>query len=176
MKGILIHLRSQPEPKFWTLFGEIRPDLDRLHWCFAFQPWFGAPADFDPSVNVCLPRQDQSSVILWKPGSLSRFADKFCEECIRLLGIDADRHDPVDVAATYGDHGFDDHATPMNCSEVYLEYTDSTCWEIYASDNHLLERLNRSLRGFSGVMLYDMEWKHRERDFRAALGYRPGEI
>ena len=55
MHGLLFKLLNyqlgRREPSFWMLFGSIRQDLDRLFWCFAAQPWMGAPDDFDEDMS-----------------------------------------------------------------------------------------------------------------------------
>lgn len=90
MDGLLIKFFDGPhpsqEPTFWQLLKAIRPALDRRYWCFPWQPWMGPPVGFcddDCLVDV----GDNSTVQLWRPHAIGKYADSFCEEAIELWAI-----------------------------------------------------------------------------------------
>lgn len=88
VEGLLLRLLEDktgaPGRCFWRMFGFIKQDLDRLYWCFANQPWMGAPRDFDQNDFEPFEEKCSSSIQLWRPGSLAKYADRFAEEYIEL--------------------------------------------------------------------------------------------
>jgi hypothetical protein len=156
MDGLLLRLlhgkAGRPEPSFWKIFDSIRQDLDRLYWCVTDRPWFSGPEDFDESTCVDFPERRQSSIMLWGPGGLSRYADAFTEEQIALWAIEPRSDYPVAVASEYSDadrSGRD--AVERRYARVSLDYLDSTYWEIYAREPALLDRLAAGLAGKAWV-------------------------
>lgn len=138
-----------PEPPFWQLFAAIRQDLDRLYWCFSNQPWMGAPDDFleDESATLCFDGQEIGNVQLWQPGVLGRYADRFAEEFIEIFGIEAETDNPQEVAALYNRSPCNELNTIIERhGQIWLIYTDSTCWEIYTQKTSLLEQLGTALQ------------------------------
>ena len=67
MDGLLLKLLPDGFPglRFWRLFSPIRQNLDRLYWCFPFQPWMGAPEEFyeDDSVIAAFDNQHGPNVM-----------------------------------------------------------------------------------------------------------------
>jgi hypothetical protein len=127
--GLLLKF-TQHETSFWMLFGSIRQDLDRLYWVFGWPPWMGAPDDFTEGDR------------LWRPGTLSRFADRFCEEEIKLWGIEPTRDDPRALADL---EAGDDTPLIREYAEVWLRYSNCPYWEIFARKADLLECLEADL-------------------------------
>jgi hypothetical protein len=175
LDGLLLKLLEDPTGApgrwFWKLFQLIRKDLDRLFWCFPSQPWMGAPDGFaeDESAAAPFDGDGQTSVMLWRPGSLGQYAHRFAEEFIELWGIEPTRDDPHQLAARYNT------ATPSEGGEilrhharVWLLYTDSTCWEIYARKGSLLDATRAHLWGKPWVQVYESHADRRAAAFRTA--------
>jgi hypothetical protein len=179
MRGLLFKLRDDktgaPGRWFWKLFKPIRQDLDRLYWCFPWQPWMGGPPGFNEDESALVELKDlntarvSSPVQLWCPGALSRYADHFGEELIELWGIEPTCDDPQTLAADYDRapeserrHFIEEHG------RVWLLYTDSRCWEIYARKPRLLEELKRELWNKPWVEVFESDSGHRKAAFNAA--------
>ena len=172
MHGLLFKLLNfqlgQREPSFWMLFGSIRQDLDRLFWCFAAQPWMGAPDDFDEDQFLeSFEEAGTTSIQLWRPGTLARYADQFAEEYIQLWGIEPTQDNPSQLAARYSASGWDAEVV-QQYARVWLIYTDSTCWEIYSRHARLLEQTRQHLRNQSWVEVYESAADARATAFGAA--------
>src|SRR5437868_1936609 len=139
LDGLLLMLLDDrtgaPWRWFWKLFQPIRQDLDRLFWCFTNQPWMNAPDKFqeDESATASFKGEGRTSVMLWQPRSLGRYADHFAEESIELWGIEPRADDPHQISAQYkaaGGRGLEEII--RRYARVWLLYTDSACWEMYA--------------------------------------------
>lgn len=149
MRGLVLTFRNpkMPEPRFWQLFSSIAPDLDRLFWCFEWQPWFGKPDSVDDSIFVDFPRTRDSSIALWRPGSLKIAADYFCEESVFAFGIDPEKLDPKKATQRYHDASFVERSWILEqIASVILRYSDSRSWEVFARNGDLLRRLAKDLR------------------------------
>jgi len=165
MDGLLLKLLArqpgQTEPTFWMLFGSIRQDLDRLFWCFADQPWMGAPDDFDEDRFLeFFEEASKTSIQLWKPGSLARYANQFGEEYIQLWGIEPTQDDPSQLASRYSATSWD-AAIVEQYARVWLIYTDSACWEIFARKKNLLDEVGKALKGKPWVEVYKSDSEQR---------------
>lgn len=172
MEGLLLRLLETelPEPRFWKLFGSIRPDLDRLFWCFLWQPWMGPPDDFhtEPFLES-FEGEGDTSVQLWRPGTLSLYADRFGEEYIELWAIEPTRDDAKTLAAAFNKAPWRDQDKFIEeRARVWLLYTDSTCWEIYARKTSLIERLREALMHRRSVVVYESRSDQRGAAFGAA--------
>jgi hypothetical protein len=172
MDGLLLKLLhdqlGQPEPTLWKVFGSIRQDLDRLFWCFAAQPWMAAPDDFDEDQFLeSFEEKGTTSIQLWRPGTLARYADQFAEEHIQLWGIEPTQDDPWQLAARYSASGWDAEVVEK-CASVWLIYTDSTCWEIFARKKSDLARAGETLKGKPWVEVYESDSEQRCRTFGIA--------
>lgn len=172
MDGLFLHLRQTGanEPRFWRLFGSVRNDLDRLHWHLSWQPWMGAPSNFDSENTLLLfDGQEITGGQLWRPGALSRYADKFREESVELWAIEATQRDPRAIAEEFakisGSESVDFIETH---ADVWMIYTDSTSWEIYARKTGLLTRLRDSLINNQDVAIYKSASVQRGQAFGAA--------
>ena len=176
MDGLIIRLlddrTGNPGRWFWRAFGSIRPDLDRMIWCFTGQPWMGAPDDFDLNNSFLkCDGADRASVSLWRPGVLGRHAHQFGEEHIELWAIEPTRDDPAGLAAGYDRCWPDDEKQGdfiRQHARVWLSYFDSTCWEIYARKPGLLDRVRRDLEGKAGPMVHPSHADRRGQAFGAA--------
>jgi hypothetical protein len=178
MRGLLLKLRDDktgaPGRWFWKLFRPVRQDLDRLYWCFPFQPFMGAPGFIDDeSATVKLigleTGRASSPVQVWCPGALARYADHFGQEFIELWGIEPTRDDAQMLAVDYyrapeSEKGrfIEEHG------RVWLLYTDSTCWEIYARKPRLLDEVRRELWNKPWVEVFESDTAHRKAAFSAA--------
>jgi hypothetical protein len=172
MDGLLLRLlqTGAKEPKFWDIFASLREDFDRLFWCFTSQPWMGAPEGFheDP-VTLRFPGDECSGTMLWQPGYLSRYGNKFGEEYMELWAIEPAVADPKMLVSAYDktyyqkqDKFIDEHAY------VWLMYMDSTSWEIYARRSDFLKRLHDSLVNEPSVAIYRSQSDRRGAAFAAA--------
>jgi hypothetical protein len=174
MDGLLLKLIHDVRPgrAFWRLFHSIRDDLERLYWCFSHQPTMGASLGFleDDAATMSFDGEGGTGVQLWRPGSLSRYAaTEFAEEFISLWGIDPSLQDPRKLASQYSttpwpemDRFVRQHA------QVWLLYTDSTCWEGYARRKNLLQRLRGALEHNSQVEVFDSNSARRGAAYQAA--------
>lgn len=171
MDGLLIKLlqTGSNEPRFWKLFNSIRQDLDRMFWFFSHQPWMGAPDDFCKDDLESYEGAGSSSGQLWRPGGLCRYADKFREEYFDLWAIEPTRDDPKELAAIFEklprcdkNKFIEEHA------RIWLLYTDSSCWEIYARKTNLLDNLREALWNLKTVSLYKSQSNQRGSAFGSA--------
>ena len=160
MDGLIIRLlddkTGDPGRWFWRVFGPIRPDLDRMFWCVANQPWMGAPDDFDLEGSFQrFDGSERAGFSVWRPGVLGRHADQFGEEFIDLWAIEPTRDDPARLAAEYARCDQDDDgAFIRQHARIWLTYFDSTCWEIYARKPGLLDRVRRGLERKPAVSVH----------------------
>ena len=173
MDGLIIRLLEDktcaPGRWFWKIFGPIRPDLDRMFWCLTNQPWMGFPADegldwlersdrfesahIEPFESAC-----DTSVQLWRPGTLALYADKFAEEFIELWAMEPTVDEPTRLAAEFNDRTWaESEAFIRQHARIWLIYTDSTCWEIYARKEDLLDRVRAGLQGKSWATVHRSE-------------------
>lgn len=175
MNGLLLKLLDDrtgaPGRWFWKLFRPIRHELDRLYWCFACQPWMGAPDQFleDKTATSSFDGAGSSSVMLWQPGSLGRFADSFAEEFIELWGIEPMVDDPKKLAAQYSAAAWhEQEGIIRGHARVWLLYTDSACWEVFARKAALLDETRAYLRGKPWVEVYESNSEGRALAFSSA--------
>jgi hypothetical protein len=155
---------------FWNLFRPIRADLDRLYWCFPYPPWMGAPDGFEEDEAATTPFEGEgrTSVTLWRPGSLARYADAFAEQQVELWGVEP-ADDPPRLAARYSTTPSGERAGfARDRAHVWLLYTEGTCWEIYAHKERLLEATREHLRGKPGVEVHDSHAERRADAFGPA--------
>jgi hypothetical protein len=166
INGLLLKLNEdktgRPGFWFWKLFSSIRQDLDRYFWCFADQPWMALPLDllerhggFEEEVMEPFEERVQTSIQLWRPCALSKYASSFAEEHVELWAIEPELDDPRRMAPLYSDGGWNEQDNfVQEHARVWLLYTDSTCWEIFARNETLLNRVNESLDGMSWVDVF----------------------
>jgi hypothetical protein len=162
--GLLLKF-TQHETSFWNLFAPIRQDLDRLYWVFGWQPWMGPPDDFTEDEILSYEGNSPTSLQIWLPGTLSRFADRFCEEEINFWGIEPTRDDPPALAYQYGESL---HHTPVirEHAQVWLRYSNCPYWEIFARKAGLLQRLEADLIDKPWIEVYPT------RDDQPEIAYR----
>ena len=157
MHGLLLELLEDstgaPGRWFWRLFDPIRLDLDRMYWCFPDQPWMGAPLDFREDALEPFEEEYASTTQLWRPGNLVRYADRFAEESIELWAIEPTRHRPADLATKYSASNWSEESIREH-APIWLIYTDSTCWEIYARKAALLANVAEGVQGKRWVEVY----------------------
>ena len=173
MDGLLLRLlddkRGSPGRWFWPCFEPLRPTFDRHIWILPNQPWMGAPVDFDHGrESADYDGIGETSVCLWRPGAVGRWAEQFCEEHIELWATNP-ADDPARLASEFGrafwgreDAYIEKHA------EIWLIYTDSTCWEIFAKDASLLRKVRDQLRGSTTIGVYENASEDRGRAYRNA--------
>ena len=172
MDGLLLRLlqSGRQDHRFWKLFASIRQELDRLFWCFPYQPWLGAPDDFQHD-EVMEPFEGEGSTEtqLWRPGSLSRFADRFGEEYIQLWAIEPTRDDPKALVAAFDKlPSRDQDNFIVEHSRFWLLYTDNICWEIYARKTRLLDTVQEALTRQRAAEIYRSQSDQRGAAFGAA--------
>lgn len=175
MEGLLLKLTQdktgRPGYWFWQLFEPIRQDLDRLFWCFPNQPWFGSPLEFteDDSATMSFEGEGTTSVMLWCPRTLGRYAELFAEEFIGLWGIEPTPLAPRRIAAEYSAAAFSEMDSVIEPhAQVWLLYTDSTCWEIYTRQTHMIDAVRNHLAGKPWVQAFDSKSDQRHIGFRSA--------
>jgi hypothetical protein len=178
LDGLLLKLLDDhpgaPGRLFWKLFKPIRQDLDRLFWCFAGQQWMAAPEAFleDESATEPFEGEGRTDIQLWRPGSLDRYANWFGEEYIELWAIEPAVDDPQRVVTLYyaaaRRNMQDGEGIIRHHALVWLLYTDSTCWEIYARKARLLEETREYLRDKPWVEVYESDSDRRGAAFGTA--------
>lgn len=176
MDGLLLRLlddkRGSPGRCFWSCFEPLRATFDRHYWIFPNQPWMGAPAAFDyERESADYEGMGETSVCLWRPGAVGRWADQFCEEQIELWATSA-AAEPARLASEFrrtfskrADAFIEKHA------ELWLIYCDSTCWEVFARDASVLRKVREYLQGNAVVGVYDNTSKDRSHAYsKAGIG------
>jgi hypothetical protein len=175
VNGLLLAFdRGAREPRFWELFGAVQEELDAFFWCFLYPPWMGAPERFDAYDRdlETYPGEGNTSIQLWKPGTLGRWANAFSEEQLQLWAIHP-ASDYRGLTEAFSRTPWSAEAEFIRAhAQSWLFYTDRTCWEIYARDEALLARVGESLSALP-VHVHPVESTSRETAFREALGYWP---
>ncbi len=173
MDGLLLrlldHKHSSPSCTFWQCFEPLRSVFDRHFWIFLNQPYLGMPDGFDEERELAdYEGVGETSVMLWRPGAIGRWADKFCEEFVELWATN-----PADDSARLASEfrrtfwGREDAFIEMH-AEIWLHYSDSTCWEIFAKDAILLQAVRNHLQGNDAVGVYDNNSADRARAYAKA--------
>lgn len=170
VKGLLLQLlndRGAPGDWFWPCFEPLRPQFDRHYWVFTNQPWMGPPEGFDEDDTATdeFEGVGQTSVMLWRPGTLGRWADEFAEEFVELWAVD-----PADNPAYTAAQFQRDHTGRFKAEHavVWLLYTDSTCWEIFARDACLLQQVRDQVAESADVHAHESTTEDRGEAFRRA--------
>jgi hypothetical protein len=177
MDGILLKLlqkESAKQPRFWKLFNSIRQDLDRMFWCFSSQPWLGAPdlsfedhLESNKSIGRCC-----STTQLWRPGALGLYADKFGEEYFDFWAIEPTRDDPKELVKIFDNIPYKEQNKQNKFIEeharIWMLYTDSSCWEIFAKKINLLDKLKEALWNNKFVEVYKSQSDQRGMAFGIA--------
>ncbi len=165
MDGVLLKLHSgdsgNPGKWFWKLFEPIRPDLDRMYWYVDMQ----TPPSFDEGDLLDLGPGLHAIVI--SPGRFARFGDKFGDEFISLWSMEPTSDDPATIVAEYlaSRHS---KAVLQQHARIWLLYTDSSCWELYARKSSLVDRVCEGVEGKDWVTAYRGESDRRKQTFKAA--------
>jgi hypothetical protein len=181
MDGLLLKLNHDqtgaPGRWFWQLFEPIRQDLDRLFWCLPEAPWMGSSDEFreDDFAEAPFTAAGFTTTMLWRPGTLGRYAERFAEEFIELWGIDPAMHDPQRVASQYDAASVPEMTRViLPYAQVRLIYLDSSSWEIYSRNTELLHRVRGHLSGKTWVKAFEGDVEHRDAVLRAAgLNFSP---
>lgn len=174
MDGLLLKFLPGPqgvqEPSFWELFAPFRAESERLFWCMEHQPWFGAPDEWMEDENVVVPfdGDESTEVKLWAPGSLARYADRFVEEYLSFWGIGTEAG-PELLATHFVSTAWSRREQfRARHAQIWFNYRDSTCWEVYARDPRLLAELRAAAELQDSVAVYPSRIGHREAAFRTA--------
>jgi hypothetical protein len=167
VQGLLLLLvddtDGSPGKWFWPCFEPLRSTFDRHYWIFLDQPWMGPPDNFDHErESEGYEGMGETSVCLWRPGALGRCATQFSEEYVLLWAP----HPAVDSAQLASEfrRAFSDpeeSAFIEKHAEIWLIYTDSTCWEIFARDESLLQKVRDHLQASPTVRVYESESEDR---------------
>lgn len=79
--------------------------------------------------------------------------------------------DPAQLAAEFS-RAFQNNPFIEEHAEIWLIYSDSTCWEIFARNGALLDTVRDSLRGHATIRVYENDSKDRDRAWtKAGIGY-----
>ncbi|MFT3787188.1 MAG: hypothetical protein QM770_13635 [Tepidisphaeraceae bacterium] len=173
MDGLLLRLlddnRGAPAAWFWPCFEPLRAEFDKHYWIIECQPWMGAPLAFhDPDGNndttVDDPRLNEEQVQLWRPGSISRWADDFGEESLDLWAVAGP--EPIEVAVAYGRTRHDRQPEFVEKHAAFrLCYSDSCCWEIFASEPEHLDLVRRYVAENASIRAYKTVSQNRRYGF-----------
>ena len=166
MDGLIIRLLDDKTGAwwFWRIFEPIRRDLDRMFWCLNGQPWMGWPEDFGTADAEPFENARGSCIHLWRPGTLGRFAEEFGEEFVELWAVEPTRDDPARLASEYAARDGSVDVIRQH-ARIWLLYTDSTCWEIYARKPDLLNRVRAGIDGKSWAKAYPSHSERRRQSF-----------
>jgi hypothetical protein len=109
-----------------------------------------------------------TGVQLWRPGALGRWAEYMCEEYIQLWAVDP-ADDPRQVTSRFLRSSCGQSAGYIaGHAAIWLLYTDSTCWEVYARDARLLRKAREHVAGSSAIRAYPSWSENRGRAFAQA--------
>lgn len=172
MDGLLLRLladtRSVAGRWFWPCFEPLRTEFDRYFWVVLNQPWFGAPDEFDGEREIAeYDGMACTSVMLWRPGAVGRWAERFGEESIDIWAIDPERN-PVRTASAFSALRRNDDDFTETHGTIRLIYTDSCCWEIFAKETRLLAAVRDHLQCSASIRVYETSSANREPAFDAA--------
>jgi hypothetical protein len=174
--GLLLRLlddkRDSAGQWFWPCFEPLRSVFERYFWILHNQPWMGAPIAFDHErESVHYEGIGEASVWLWRPSAVGRWADRFGEEQIELWAVNP-TDDPARLASEFSrTFGNREDAFIEKHAEVWLIYTDGTCWEIFAKQPHLLQAVRDHLQGNETMRVYESNSQRRGRAYsKAGLG------
>jgi hypothetical protein len=165
MEGVLLKLHGDdagnPGKWFWKLFEPIRQDVDRMYWYVDMQ----TPPLFEDGDLLDVGAELQAIVIC--PGRFAHFGDKFSDEFISLWAMEPTRDEPAELVADYlaSRHN---KVTLQQHARIWLLYTDSSCWELYARKSSLVDRVCEGLESKDWVTAYRGESDRREQTFKAA--------
>jgi len=175
MDGLLLRLQNDQRGKagnwFWPCFEPLRAEIDRRWWIVGNQPWRAAPKEFTQHEEKYLADFDglvHTSVQLWRPGAVSRWAQYFCEEFISLLAI-RDGGDPAKVASKYSRVApANEAAFIISYAEIWLAYCDSTCWEIYCREPARLVAVRTRISDDGPIQAFEISIHRRAHAFARA--------
>lgn len=173
MDGLLIRLRDDkygtPANWFWPCFKPLRSTFDRHFWIFPKQPWMGTPLDFDSEKEMQeFEGVGETSVGLWRPGAVGRWAKDFCEEHIELWAIDP-ADDPARIASEFRlTIPWREEPFTEKHAKIWLLYSDSTCWEIFARDADQLRKVRDHVSDHTSLRAYESNSGDRGRAFEKA--------
>jgi hypothetical protein len=158
MDGFLIKFTDAPhpasEPSFRRLFGAIYAQMNAHYWCFPMQPWMGTPVRL--CEDKCTVELDNGGMetALWRPGSLGKYADSFLEEHIEMWAVPHGCVDKATLVSEFDKTSLSSSAFIVQNADIWLIYTDSACWEMFARSNALLSVLDESLMGKANVATF----------------------
>jgi hypothetical protein len=173
VEGLLLRLlndiQGAPGRWFWECFEPLRAEFDWHFWVFTNQPWMGAPPDFleDAAATLDYEGMSTTSVQLWRPGTLGRWAEHMCEEYIELWAVDP-ADNPRQVTSRFLRSTGQSAGYIAGHASIWLLYTDSTCWEIYARDSRLLRNVRAHVAASRSVQAYSSWSENRGRAFAQA--------
>lgn len=125
--------------------------------------------EFEEEVFESFEERVQSSIQLWRPGTLWKYAWTFSEEEVQLWAIEPEVDDPQRITSLYSNAGWSkqDGFVQEN-ARIWLLYTDSTCWEIFARKEIYLNRVRESVLGKPWVDVFGSDSTQRGRAFSMA--------
>jgi hypothetical protein len=174
MDGLLLQLledKGNAGAWFWPCFEPLKRDFDNYYWIIDCQLWMGPPlAFFDESghnaASVDDPRLHDAQVQLWRPGAIGRWASEFEEESLYLWALQ-EHTDPIEMALRWHHTSYDRPNSFVEAhASVLLQYTDSTCWEIFARDHKLLDKVRRHTQSQASIRAYQTFSQNRRFGFK----------
>jgi len=166
MDGLLLRLLDKeygsPGRWFWECFQPLRSAFDRYYWILPNQPWMSAPATFD-GARECADYEGvgNTSIGLWRPGAIGRWAEQFCEECIELWAVKP-VDDPARLASSYSNTFYRDMDAFIELhADIWMNYCDTACWEVYAQQSDLLRLVHDHVRGNPLIRVYSSSSSNR---------------
>jgi hypothetical protein len=164
--GLLLQLLDDKQGshglRFWRCFGPLRSTFNRYYWIFPWQPWMACPAGFDherDSADFQSGGKTTTSICLWHPGAIGRWADQFWEEQIELWAAKPSQ-DPARLASEFG-RTCQEHAFIEEHAEVWLICSNFTCWKIFTRYDFLLKKIRDHLQGNATIRVYKSNSKDR---------------
>ncbi|MBX9654840.1 hypothetical protein K2Y11_14610 [bacterium] len=173
MFGLLLRLQGEEHhwagASFRRCFKPLRSKFDQYFWILSSQPWMGSPTDFHSEKELARFEGDvDTSVSLWRRGSIGRWADQFSEEDIELWAPNPTTN-PSELATEFSRVHFNgSDAYIESHAEIWLIYTDSTCWEIFTKEVSLLQKIREHLVENHFIEVYESSTKDRRRAFKKA--------
>lgn len=157
---------GSPGRWFWPCFEPLRSEFNELFWVFSNQPWMGAPGTFDHDREIAHHSgSTDTSVQLWRPGAIGRWAERFSEEQIELWAV-APGEDPPQLAFEFSRTFETDNEFIDRHAEFWLMYLDSAYWEIFARQPEAIKRVREGLKDNPSIRIEET-WPDRQDELRS---------
>lgn len=174
--------RAAGTSTFDTFFLPLREIMRRLHWWADYSestPFFtrmtmtNREADFEASVIDLpsrAPNDGLGTELLFRAGTLPDFAPFLGDDWIDLIGIDAAKHDPLDVATWFRDHPrIDAASTRTYCDrierwcELCFYCMDGAYWDLYAKNPENIRAVEAHAKSNPAIIIRRRTWEEHVR-------------